>query len=386
MKRVGKNGVLTVETGKSLVDEIEVTEGMKFDQGLLSRYFVTNPKTQTCEMEDAHILVCDHKISTVQAIIPLLELAARERLKLVIIAENVEGDALGTLVLNRMRGLQVVAVKAPGFGDNRKSYLQDIAILTGAEVISEELGLKIEKIDVEQLGKAKKVEISQDDTLILHGAGTKQAIQERCELIRETIARTTSDYEKDKLKERLGKLAGGVAVIKVGGASEVEVNEKKDRITDALNATRAAVDEGIVAGGGSALLHASKTLDEIKLDNQDQIRGLQILKLALRVPTQTIASNAGVEGALVVGKILENKDINFGYDAQNGVYLNMMKAGIVDPTKVVRTALVDAASVASMMTTTEAMVVELPKKDEPPMPGGGGGGMGGMGGMGDMGF
>jgi len=377
MEKVGKEGVITVTDGKTLHHEIEVIEGMKFDQGYLSRYFMTNQKNQKCEMDNVHILIADHKISTVQALVPVLELAAQQRIKLVIICENVEGDALATLIINKLKGMPVVAVKAPGFGDNRKNYLQDIAVLTGGEVISEELGLKIDKVELSQLGRAKRIEISADDTIILDGAGTKPDIEDRCEQIRNAMSLTTSDYEKDKLKERLGKLSGGVAVIKVGGASEVEVAEIKDRITDSLNATRAAVEEGIVAGGGAALLHASKILDEIQLENFDQRRGLQILRNALRVPCQTIADNAGVQGALVVGKLLESNDPNFGYDAQEARYVNMLKAGIIDPAKVVRTALVDAASVASLMTTTEAIVVELPKP-ESSMPAGGG--MGGMGG------
>jgi chaperonin GroEL len=289
-------------------------------------------------MDDAHFLICDTKISTAQQIIPALEICSKERIKLVIIAENIEGDALTTLVLNKLRGLPVTAVKAPGFGDNRKNMLQDIAILTGAEVLSEDLGLKVEKIDFNQLGKSKRVEISNDDTIILDGAGEKADIESRCSFIRDSLATASSEYDKEKLRERLAKLSGGVAVIKVGGASEVEVNEKKDRINDALNATRAAVEEGIVPGGGVTLLYASKILDNIKLDNFDQMRGLQILKNALKVPCQTIADNAGVEGALIVGKLLEQKDIEYGYNAQTGEYMNMFKGGVVDPTKVVRTA------------------------------------------------
>jgi len=326
-------------------------------------------------------LITDQKLSSVQSILPVLEMAHRERLKLVIICENIDGDALSTLIINKLRsGLTVVAVKAPGFGDSRQQNLQDIATLTGGQVISEELGLKVDKVELKQLGKAKRVEISSDNTIILDGAGTKEAIQERCAQIKNSISLSQSEYEKEKMKERLGKLSGGVAVLKIGGASEVEVNEKKDRITDALNATRAAVEEGIVAGGGSALLFASKDLDKIELENFDQRRGLQILKLACRAPAQIIADNAGAEGALIVAKLLEMNDKNMGFDAQNGVFVNMFKVGIVDPTKVVRTALVDAASVASLMVTTEAMVVEIPKSEKEGMPPG----MGGMGGMGGM--
>jgi len=372
MEKVGNEGVITVTDGKTLHNEIEVIEGMKFDNGFISRYFVTNSKTQKVEYDDPLLLITDQKISSITSILPLLEYISTHHKKLVIIAENVEGDALATLILNRLRGLPVVAVKAPGFGDNRKANLQDLAVLTGGEVISEDVGLKLDRVEPQQLGTAKRVEISSDDTIILDGGGSKTSITERCEQIRETIERTTSEYEKEKLKERLAKLSGGVAVLKVGGASEVEVSEKKDRIVDALNATRAAVEEGIVTGGGVALLFASKGLEKIPTANFDQRQGVQIIINALRIPAKTIADNAGAEGSIVVGKILESNDPSFGFDAQNGVYGNLIEKGIVDPTKVVRLALVDAASVASLLTTTEAAVVELPAKETPapPSPGG----------------
>jgi len=378
MEKVGSQGVITVTDGKTLENEIEVIEGMKFDQGYISRYFVTDQKTQKAEYEDVQILLCDHKISNVHSIIPVLEEISQNRGRLLIIADNVEGEALATLILNRMRGLQVVAVKAPGFGDNRKNNLQDMAILTGGQVVSEEMGLKLDNFDKSWLGSAKKVSISQDDTIILDGGGESKQIKERCEQISEAINRTTSSYEQEKLKERLAKLSGGVAVLKVGGATEVEVNEKKDRITDALNATRAAVEEGIVPGGGVALLHASKALKDLKGDNADQNSGIDLVARALRVPAKAIAANAGVEGGVVVEKILQANDAATGYDAQSDKFVDMFKAGIIDPVKVVRSALDAAASVASLMTTTEAMVVDLPK-DEEKAPGMRGG-MGGMGG------
>eukprot|EP01133_Synstelium_polycarpum_P002280 gene2280-2586_t len=370
MEKVGKEGVITVQDGKTLKDELEVIEGMKFDQGFISRYFITDPKTQKCDFEDPLILLSDTKISNVHSLVPILEAVHAQRRKLLIIAESVESDALTALIINKLRGLQVCAVKAPGFGDMRKVMLQDIAVLTGGQVISEELGVKIDNIDIKMLGSAKKVSISQDDTIILDGAGEKPAIQERVELLRDTIARTTSEYEKGKLQERLAKLAGGVGVIRVGGASEVEVGEKKDRIVDALNATRAAVEEGIVPGGGTALLYSTLALRKIKMDNFDQTIGVKIVRDALLVPCKTIANNAGVEGSVVIGRLLSRRDFEFGYNAQKGTYENMIKAGIIDPTKVVRTALVDAASVASLMTTTECMVVELPKTESsnPPQP------------------
>jgi chaperonin GroEL len=384
MQKVGNKGVITVSEGKTLHNEIDIIEGMKTDTGYLSRYFITDNKTQKCELEDCYLLITDKKISNIHSILPLLETVSQKRARLLIIADGVEGDALATLIVNKLRGLQVCAIRAPGFGDNRKNYLQDIAILTGGQVISEEVGLKLENVDWSHLGHAKKVTVSADDTIILDGAGGKESIGERCELIQEAIKTTTSEYEKEKLQERLAKLSGGVAVIKVGGGSEVEVNEKKDRITDALNATRAAVDEGIVPGGGVALLNATKGLDEVasKLANFDQRIGVQIVKNAIKVPARVIADNAGVDGAVIVGKILESSDPNYGYNAQTGEYVDMIKSGILDPTKVVKTALVDAASVASLMTTTECMVVELPKREEGGHNHGGGMGMGGMGGMG----
>jgi chaperonin GroEL len=385
MEKVGKGGVITVQDGKGRTDEIEVTEGMKFDQGTLSRYFFTDNKAQQCVLEDPLILLCEKKISSVPEILPILEKVAKARKKLVIIAENVEGEALSTLIINKLQGFQVAAVKAPGFGDSRINNLQDLAVLTGGTLVSEEAGVKLEELELDQLGRAGKVTITNDDTVILNGGGSKQEIQERCDLIRSQISGASSEWEKEKLQERLAKLSGGVAVLKVGGSSEVEVSEKKDRITDALNATRAAIEEGILPGGGVALLYASVHLEDLKKQmkekNFDQAQGVQIVQSALRVLTKTIADNAGVEGSVVVEKLLSQKDFNFGYNAQTGEYVNMLDAGIIDPLKVVRTALMDAASVASLMTTTEAIIVDLPKEETPPPRGGG---MGGMGGMGDM--
>lgn len=383
MEKVGHGGVITVADGKTLETEIEIIEGMKFDQGVLSRYFITNPKTQKCELDDPLILLADTKISSVSQIIPALEIANREGRRLLIIAENVEGEALTTLILNRLRGMQVSAVKAPGFGDSRKTNLQDLAVLTGGTVISEEVGLKLENLELSQLGSAKRVESTPDDTIILDGAGSPEAIKERCEQIKNQIPNTTSEYEKDKLQQRLAKLSGGVAVLKVGGASEVEVGEKKDRITDALNATRAAVEEGIVPGGGVALLYASRDLDKLPTANFDQRQGVQIIMNALRVPAKTIADNAGFEGAVVVGKLLESTSSTWGFDAHEGKYRDMIEAGIIDPTLVVRTALLDASSVAGLLTTTEAVIVEAPqpKENQAAGMGGMGGGYGGMGGM-----
>ncbi|KAL6078153.1 chaperonin [Balamuthia mandrillaris] len=378
MAKVGSSGVITVQDGKTLGNEVEIIEGMKFDQGYLSRYFVTDQKTQKCEYEDVSILLYDGKISSHIPIIPWLEEIVRNKSKLLVIADNVEGDALTTLTLNKLRGIPVVAVKAPGFGDNRKNNLQDIAVLTGGRVISEELGMKLEDVDKNVLGRAKKVEISADDTIIMDGYGDKKDISSRCDQITEALSRTTSNFEKEKLKERLAKLSGGVAVLKVGGATEVEVNEKKDRITDALNATRAAVEEGIVAGGGAALLHASKILKTLEQEIPDRQTGVRLVQKALRLPAVTIATNAGFEGSLIAEQVIAHDDKKIGFDAASGQIRDMFKAGIVDPTKVVRTALERASSVASLMTTMEAMVVELPKDDKPMM----GGGMGGMGGMG----
>jgi len=381
IEKVGKEGVITVSEGKTLLDEIEVTEGMKFDQGYVSPYFITDPKAQKVIYEDVDFLLFDGKINSVHQLIPVLEEANQSRRRLVIIADNVEGDALATLVLNRLRaGLAVAAVKAPGFGENKKNILHDISILTGGRVVSEETGQKLEDVKPEDFGHAKRIEITSDNTIILDGAGSKRSIDERCDFLREQISKETSDYAREKLQERLAKLSGGVAVIKVGGATEVQVSEKKDRITDALNATRAAIEEGIVAGGGSALLYASRDLNEDEFgSNVDIRRGVRIVKEALKIPAMTISENAGYPGQVIVGKLLESQSTSYGYDAQNGKFVDMFEAGIIDPTKVVRTALLQASSVASLMTTTEVVIVDLPKKDEPHSHGGGGmgGGMGG---------
>ncbi|PHU21465.1 Chaperonin CPN60-2, mitochondrial [Capsicum chinense] len=380
MERVGKEGVITIQDGKTLENQLEVVEGMKLDRGYISPYFITNQKNQKCELEDPLILIHEKKISSVNAVVRALELALKRQKPLLIVAEDVDSEALATLILNKLRaGIKVCAIKAPGFGENRKANLQDLAILTGGQVVTEELGLSIENVEFEMLGTCKKVTISKDDTVILDGAGEKKSIEERCEQIRSAIESSTSDYDKEKLQERLAKISGGVAVLKIGGASETEVGEKKDRVTDALNATKAAVEEGIVAGGGVALLYAARELDNLKTANFDQQIGVQIIQNALKTPVHTIASNAGVEGAVVVGKLLEQDNLDLGYDAAKGEYVDMVKAGIIDPLKVIRTALVDAASVSSLLTTTEAVVVELPKdeKEAPAM----GGGMGGMGGM-----
>ncbi|URD73487.1 Chaperonin [Musa troglodytarum] len=379
MEKVGKEGVITVADGKTLDNELEVVEGMKFDRGYISPYFITDPKNQKCELEDPLILIHEKKISSINAIVKVLELSLKRQRPLLIVAEDIESDALATLILNKLRaGIKVCAVKAPGFGENRKANLQDLAILTGGSLITEELGLNLEKVELDMLGTCKKVTISKDDTVILDGSGDKKAIEERCDQIRSAIELSTSDYDKEKQQERLAKLSGGVAVLKIGGASEAEVGEKKDRVTDALNATKAAVEEGIVPGGGVALLYASKELDKLQTANFDQKIGVQIIQNALKTPVHTIASNAGVEGAVVVGKLLEQDDLDLGYDAAKGEYVDMVKAGIIDPLKVIRTALVDAASVSSLMTTTESVIVEFPKsEDAPPM----GAGMGGMGGM-----
>lgn len=379
MEKVGKDGVITVSDGKTLNNELEVVEGMKLDRGYISPYFVNNAKTQKCELENPVILIHEKKISSINDLIPFLEMALKEQRPVLIVAEDVESEALATLVLNKLRGgLKICAIKAPGFGENRKSCLQDLATLTGGQLVSEDLGLKLEKVTPDMLGRAKRVTISKDDTIILDGAGDKKAIEERCEQIREAVNVSTSDYDKEKAQERLAKLSGGVAVLKIGGASEIEVGEKKDRVTDALNATKAAVEEGIVPGGGVALLYASKVLDKLKPANFDQKIGIQVIQNALKSPTYTIAANAGVEGAVVVGKLLEQDNFDYGFDAAKGEYTDMVKAGIIDPVKVIRTALVDAASVSSLMTTTEAVVFEMPKdeKEGPPM-GGPGGGMGG---------
>ena len=362
MEKVGNEGVITVEDAKGLETELDVVEGMQFDRGYLSPYFVTNAEKMNCEYDNPFILLYDKKISNLQPMISILEAVVQSGRALVIVAEDIEGEALATLVVNRIRGgLKVCAVKAPGFGDRRKAMLQDMAILTGGQVISDELGMKIENVTLDMLGTAKKVEITKDDTTIIDGAGDKESIKARAAQIRQEISQTTSDYDREKLQERLGKLSGGVAVIKVGGASEVEVKEKKDRIDDALHATRAAVKEGVVAGGGTALIYATHALEKVKGANQDQNVGIDIIRKALQAPIRQIAENAGVDGAVVAGKLLESKDCNFGYNAQDGEYTDMIKAGIVDPTMVVRTALQDAASVGGLLITTEAMVTEAPE-------------------------
>ncbi|XP_010527490.1 PREDICTED: chaperonin CPN60, mitochondrial [Tarenaya hassleriana] len=377
MEKVGKEGVITIQDGKTLTNELEVVEGMKLDRGYISPYFITDQKTQKCELEDPLILIHEKKISSINAIVKVLELALKRQRPLLIIAEDVESDALATLILNKLRaGLKVCAIKAPGFGENRKANLQDLAVLTGGEVITEELGLNLEKVDLSMLGTCKKVTVSKDDTVILDGSGDKKSIEEKCEQIRSAIEASTSDYDKEKLQERLAKLSGGVAVLKIGGASEAEVGEKKDRVTDALNATKAAVEEGILPGGGVALLYASKELEKLPTANFDQKIGVQIIQNALKTPVYTIASNAGVEGAVIVGKLLEQDNPDLGYDAAKGEYVDMVKAGIIDPLKVIRTALVDAASVSSLLTTTEAVVVELPKDENESA--GAAAGMGGM--------
>ncbi|EOA26792.1 hypothetical protein CARUB_v10022887mg [Capsella rubella] len=387
METVGKEGVITIQDGKTLFNELEVVEGMKIDRGYISPYFITNPKTQKCELEDPLILIHEKKISNIGAMVKVLELALKKQRPLLIVAEDVESDALATLILNKLRaGIKVCAVKAPGFGENRKANLHDLAALTGAQVITEELGMNLDNIDLSMLGNCKKITVSKDDTVVLDGAGDKIAIGERCEQIRSMVEASTSDYDKEKLQERLAKLSGGVAVLKIGGASEAEVSEKKDRVTDALNATKAAVEEGIVPGGGVALLYASKELGNLSTANFDQKIGVQIIQNALKTPVYTIASNAGVEGAVIVGKLLEQDNPDLGYDAAKGEYVDMVKSGIIDPLKVIRTALVDAASVSSLLTTTEAVVTEIPTKEKDASPGMGGG-MGGMGGMGGgMGF
>ncbi len=379
MQKVGNEGVITVEEAKSLDSELEVVEGMQFDRGYISPYFITNAEKMIADLENPYILIYEKKLSALQALLPLLEAVVQSGRPLLVIAEDVEGEALATLVVNKLRGgLKVAAVKAPGFGDRRKAMLQDIAVLTGGEMISEDLGIKLENVTVQMLGKAKKVAITKDDTTIVSGAGKKADIEARIGQIKQQIEDTTSDYDKEKLQERLAKLAGGVAVIKVGGATEVEVKEKKDRVDDALNATRAAVEEGIVPGGGVALLWASKSL-KTKGDNDDQEAGINIVRKALQAPIRQIAENAGVEGSIVVGKILEQKSASYGYDAQNDEYVDLIQKGIIDPAKVVRTALQDAASVAGLLVTTEAGVAEAPKKGggdgHAHMPGGGMGGM-----------
>ncbi len=381
MQKVGNEGVITVEEAKSLDTEVDIVEGMQFDRGYISPYFITNAEKMICEQEDVFILLHEKKLSGLQAMLPLLEAVVQTGKPLLIISEDVEGEAIATLVVNKLRGgLKISAVKAPGFGDRRKAMLEDIAILTGGQLISEELGIKLEAVTPAMLGKAKKVVIEKEKTTIVGGAGKKKDIEGRVAQIKAQIEETTSDYDREKLQERLAKLAGGVAVIKVGGATEVEVKEKKDRVEDALNATRAAVQEGIVPGGGVALLRAKKAVGKLTNDNSDVQAGINIVLKAIEAPIRQIADNSGVEGSIVVGKILENKSETFGFDAQNEDYVDMIDKGIVDPAKVVRTALQDAASIAGLLVTTEAMVAEMPK-DKPAMPAGGGMPGGGMGGM-----
>jgi chaperonin GroEL len=380
MQKVGNEGVITVEEAKSFESELEVVEGMQFDRGYISPYFITNAEKMMAELESPYILIYEKKLSNMQSLLPLLEAVVQAGKPLLVIAEDVEGEALATLVVNKLRGgLKVAAVKAPGFGDRRKAMLQDIAVLTGGELISEDIGIKLENVTVEMLGRAKRVTVTKDDTIIIHGAGKKSDIEARIAQIKQQIEDTTSDYDKEKLQERLAKLAGGVAVIKVGGSTETEVKERKDRVDDALNATRAAVEEGIVPGGGVALLWAAKSL-KVKGGNEDQEAGINIVRRALQAPIRQIAENAGVEGSIVVGKVTDHKSPSFGFDAQTGEYGDLITKGIIDPAKVVRVALQDASSVAGLLVTTEAMVAERPKKDSgsPAMPGGGMGGMGGM--------
>jgi chaperonin GroEL len=378
MQKVGNEGVITVEEAKSLETELDVVEGMQFDRGYLSPYFVTNAEKMIAELESPYILIFEKKLSGLQAMLPVLEAVVQSGKPLLIVAEDVEGEALATLVVNKLRGgLKVAAVKAPGFGDRRKAMLEDIAILTSGQVISEDLGIKLENVTLDMLGQAKRVRVEKENTTIIDGGGAKDDIQGRCTQIRQQIEETTSDYDREKLQERLAKLAGGVAVIRVGGSTETEVKEKKDRVDDAMHATRAAVEEGVVAGGGSALLYASRALENLKPANNDQQVGIDIVKKALLYPARQIAENSGTDGSIVVGKLLDSKDVNYGYDAQKGEFTDMVRAGIIDPTKVVRHALQDAASVAGLLITTEAMVGEKPEPKTPPaMPPGGG--MGGM--------
>jgi chaperonin GroEL len=379
MQKVGNEGVITVEEAKTAETELEVVEGMQFDRGYLSPYFITNADKMVAELEDVYILLHEKKLSSLQAMLPILEAVVQTSKPLLIIAEDIEGEALATLVVNKLRGgLKIAAVKAPGFGDRRKAMLEDIATLTGGQVISEDLGIKLENVTLDMLGKAKRCRIEKENTTIVDGAGKKADITGRCAQIKAQIEETTSDYDKEKLQERLAKLAGGVAVIKVGGSTEIEVKERKDRVDDALNATRAAVEEGVVPGGGVALLRAKKAVDALHSDNPDTMAGIKIVSKALESPIRQIVENAGVEGSIVVGKLLE-KTGNYGFNAQTEEYVDMIAAGIIDPTKVVRVALQDAASVASLLITTEAMIAEKPKNSPPSMPGGmGGGGMGGM--------
>ncbi len=381
MQKVGNEGVITVEEAKSLETELDVVEGMQFDRGYLSPYFVTNAEKMIAELENPYLLIYEKKLSGLQAMLPVLESVVQSGRPLLIVAEDVEGEALATLVVNKLRGgLKVAAVKAPGFGDRRKAMLEDIAILTGGQVISEDLGIKLENVTLDMLGQAKRVRVEKENTTIIDGGGKKEDIEGRCTQIRQQVEETTSDYDREKLQERLAKLAGGVAVIRVGGSTEVEVKERKDRVDDAMHATRAAVEEGIVPGGGSALLYAIKALDKLTPANPDQKVGIEIVRKALQWPARQIAENSGTDGSIVVGKLLDSTDPNYGYDAQKGEFTDLVQAGIIDPTKVVRHALQDAASVAGLLITTEAMVAEKPepKSNMPAMPPGGMGGMGGM--------
>src|SRR5213595_47435 len=382
MKKVGNEGVITVEEAKSLETELDVVEGMQFDRGYISPYFITNADKMRVEMEDPYILIYEKKLAALNELLPLLEAVVQAGKPLLIIAEDVEGEALATLVVNKLRGgLKVAGVKAPGFGDRRKAMLEDIAILTGGTMVSADLGIKLENVTTTMLGRAKKVMIDKEDTTIVGGAGKKADIQARITQIKAQIEETTSDYDREKLQERLAKLAGGVAVLRVGGATEIEVKERKDRVDDAMHATRAAVEKGVLPGGGVALLRAIKALEKLKVHNDDQRTGVEIVKKAISWPARQIAINAGEDGSIIVGKILDKDTYAYGYDAQSGEYVNMMSKGIIDPTKVVRAALQGAASVAGLLITTEAMIAELPKRQSPAMPGGPGGGMGGMGGM-----
>jgi len=383
MEKVGNEGVITVEEAKGLETELDVVEGMLFDRGYTSPYFITNAEKMNCEMENPYILIHESKLSGLQPLLPLLEQVVQSGRPLLVIAEDIEGEALATLVVNKLRGgMKVAAVKAPGFGDRRKAMLEDLAVLTSGQVVSEDLGIKLENVTMDMLGSAKKVIITKEETTVVEGAGKKKEIEGRCHQIRSQIEETSSDYDKEKLQERLAKLAGGVAVIRVGGATEIEVKERRDRVDDALNSTRAAVEEGVVPGGGAALLYAAKSLDKLNVADADQRVGIDIVRRALQTPLRQIAENAGEDGAVVAGKLLDRKDSTHGFDAQKGEYVNMIKAGIIDPTKVVRTALQDASSVAGLLITTEAMVAEVPEKKEsagaapPDM-----GGMGGMGGF-----
>jgi chaperonin GroEL len=377
MQKVGNEGVITVEEAKSLETETEIVEGMQFDRGYLSPYFITNAEKMVAELEDPYILIHEKKLSSLQSLLPLLEAVVQTGKPLLIVAEDVEGEALATLVVNKLRGgLKVAAVKAPGFGDRRKAMLEDLAILSVGQLISEELGIKLENVTLQMLGRAKRVHIDKESTTIIDGAGEKKDIEARIGQIKAQIEETTSDYDREKLQERLAKLAGGVAVIRVGGATEVEVKEKKDRVEDALNATRAAVEEGVLPGGGVALLRAIPALDTVKVENSDQKTGVDIVRKAIRAPARQIVDNSGADGAVVVGKLLEAKEYGYGYDAQTGEYGDLVALGIIDPTKVVRTALQDAASIAGLIVTTEATITEHPKKEAPALPQGGG--MGGM--------